>query len=435
MSILTKNKGIINFSKQVALLVLLITIPSVNQWSELTIGNTYLWWLIYSIFLFYFFIGKKIVFSNYDKRNLKILYILLIYNSLCILSGFFVFNNYWELKSLIQAGFYLLLPASIFITTNKEIVHKVISLWVKISLPLFIVFAFVLQTTAYGTYLIPISFLMLFLPLFNRKWTLIVVIIVLFVIFVDFTARSNVLKFVIPTLLACLYYINSFIREKLVRILRLFFLCAPIFFFILGFTGMFNLFKIGDFIKNEFVVKKQMGNVVVNESLIVDTRTALYTEVIESAIKNKYVMFGRTPAKGNDSDLFGDFSYFQLKLKNYQRFSNEVSILNHFTWTGLFGVILYFLIFVKSSYLGIYKSNNAYMKVVGLYIAFRWFMAWIEDFSRFDLSNIFLWIFIGMCFSSSFRAMSDIEFKLWVRGIFKHRTNNLALRQKKFFSR
>ena len=104
-----------------------------------------------------------------------------------------------------------------------------------------------------------------------------------------------------------------------------------------------------------------------------------------------------------------------------ERFSNEVSVLNVFTWTGLIGVLLYFLVFFRASYLAVNKSNNIYMKIVGLYVAFRWAYAWVEDFNRFDLSNLFLWIMIGMCFSNSFRAMNNLEVKFWVRGVFEKR--------------
>jgi hypothetical protein len=56
---------------------------------------------------------------------------------------------------------------------------------------------------------------------------------------------------------------------------------------------------------------------------------------------------------------------------------------------------------------------------MGINVAFRWAYGWVEDFSVFDLSNIFLWIMIGMCFSESFRKMNDKEIKIWVLGIFQ----------------
>lgn len=52
-----------------------------------------------------------------------------------------------------------------------------------------------------------------------------------------------------------------------------------------------------------------------------------------------------------------------------------------------------------------------------LYVAFRWTFAWIEDFSKFDLNYLFLWIMVGICFSPLYRNMTDEDFKLWVKSI------------------
>ena len=156
-----------------------------------------------------------------------------------------------------------------------------------------------------------------------------------------------------------------------------------------------------------------------NESLTTDTRTFLYVEVLQSALKNNYLVFGRTPARGNDSVMFGDQVESETNSKKYERHSNEVAVLNIFTWTGLIGLLLYYLIFIKASYLAVYSSNNVFIKILGTYVAFRWCFAWVEDFSKFDLTNIFLWIAVGMCFSEHFRRMDNFMFKNTVRNIFK----------------
>ena len=141
-----------------------------------------------------------------------------------------------------------------------------------------------------------------------------------------------------------------------------------------------------------------------------------------SAIKNNYIIFGRTPARGNDSNSFGDYNKEKLKTGKQERFGNEVSILNIFTWLGIIGVVLYFIIFLKASYFAINESNNFPIKIVGLNISFRWAFGFVEDFSNFDLSNIFLWLMIGMCFSKTFRQMSNSQMKNWVLGIFDNQS-------------
>lgn len=66
-------------------------------------------------------------------------------------------------------------------------------------------------------------------------------------------------------------------------------------FFILGVTKIFNIFEIGE----------QNGNS--NNEALVDTRTFIYVEAINSAINNNYLWQGCTPAHGYDS-------HFQVNL-------------------------------------------------------------------------------------------------------------------------
>jgi hypothetical protein len=185
----------------------------------------------------------------------------------------------------------------------------------------------------------------------------------------------------------------------------------------LGISNVFNVFKLDEYLGDQNVQIRSNTGEKVEENLTADTRTSLYIEVIESAIKNDYLVWGRTPARGNDSVSFGDYNKEKLHTGKQERFSNEVSILNIFTWLGIIGVVLYFLIFFRSSYLAINQSNNIFIKQIGLNISFRWAFGFVEDFSTFDLSNIFLWIMIGMCFSKTFRQMNDKQMKIWVLGI------------------
>jgi len=181
-----------------------------------------------------------------------------------------------------------------------------------------------------------------------------------------------------------------------------------------------------EYIEGDYKAKVEVDGKISEESLTVDTRTGLYIEVLTSAVKNDYILLGRTPARGNDSLAFGEFLAVELNTGKSERFGNEVSILNVFTWTGVVGVVLYFFIFFRASYLAIHKSNNIFIKIIGLFVAFRWLYAWVEDFSRFDMSNIILWMLISMCFSIEFRNMTNFEFKLWVRGIFSEKFKKLS---------
>jgi hypothetical protein len=186
-------------------------------------------------------------------------------------------------------------------------------------------------------------------------------------------------------------------------------------------NGTFNIFNLEENVSGTYTSEKIIDGKKTEENLMIDTRTFLYEEVIFSALKNDYVFFGRTPARGNDSFYFGKFTAEELGTKRYERYSNEVSILNIFTWTGLVGVVLYFFIFFKAAYLAIVKSKSSFLKILGFYVSFRWATAWVEDFNRFDIMNLMLWIVIAMCYSKKFRKMTDFEFKIWINKIFKNK--------------
>jgi hypothetical protein len=260
---------------------------------------------------------------------------------------------------------------------------------------------------------------LLFYPVLNTKWKIIVIAFSIFVVTFDITARSNLIKFVVPFLFGIFYYFRNVLSNKIFNTSRYILLFAPFGFLILAISGVFNVFKLDEYLGEQKTKAKSISGEVTEENLTADSRTFLYIEVIESALNNNYIFFGRTPARGNDSEYFGDFSKETLKTGKKERFSNEVSILNIFTWLGIVGVVLYFLVFIRATYLALNESNNIFIKLIGLNISFRWTYGFVEDFSRFDLSNIFLWLMIGMCFSESFRQMTDAEMKYWVRGIFE----------------
>jgi hypothetical protein len=407
-----------NYISIISIFIILISFKSSNQWSTLPIGNELFWWIIQTIFIYILFKIKNLFSNPFSETNLIYINIYLIWNVICIARGAFIAENYWEWKSLIAHGFLLLLPLIVYLPNSFESVSIIVKTWFQYGLILFILFTPFLWGDAIGKFLIPISFLLLFFPVLSTKWKFVVIIFSLYAITFDITARSNVIKFIVPFLISSMYYIKSIINNKILNLFRLFLLFIPFVLLVAGLSGVFNIFKLDEYLGERKTKTISVTGVKGEENLTADTRTFLYIEVIESAIKHNYILLGRTPARGNDSKYFGDFSLETLKTGKQERFANEVSILNIFTWLGIVGVILYFLIFFKSSYLAINDSNNIFIKFIGLNVSFRWAYGFVEDFSNFDLSNIFLWLMIGMCFSKKFRKMSNNQMKNWVLSIF-----------------
>lgn len=410
--------------KLIPIFIFLIALASVNPWSKIPLGNTFIWWTIGIATLVLFIKAKPKYYNLVNEPNILLVKLYLFWNIICIIRGGIIAENYWEAKNLITMGLVLLLPLTIYISTNRKLVQLILNQYIRYILPAFFVFAIFISSAAYGSYLIPVSFVLLFLPLLPKKWKGVMLFFTLIVLTLSITSRSSVIKFLVPLLLSILYYFRGYIGKRKLGIVGLLLLVTPIVFFFLAITGQFNPFKMDEYITGDYTANQDSGEV---ENLKADTRTGLYVEVLLSAIKNDYIWFGRTPARGNDSILFGKEIEAQTNTGKLERYANEVSILNIFTWTGLVGVILYFLVFIRASFLAVYKSRSWFMKIMGVYVCFRWLYAWVEDFSRFDFSYILLWIIIGMCFSESFRQMTNTEFKYWIRGIFDIRYRKATL--------
>ena len=413
----------LNPKKVTIFLVIIISISSANNWTTLPIGNTTFWWIIYAFIIISFINSKRYLFNPLDNSNILFLKLYLWWNIVCIFRGLFVADNYWEWKNLLSAGMVLLIPLSINVSMNREFTQYVFVSYLKYAIFIFILLFTFFYEDAFGQFLAPISILLLFFPIISPKWKVVLLLLYVIVLISDIEARSNIIKFTVPLLLSILYYVpKSFAKiGKIFEFARLTLMIIPLVFFSLGVTGVFNIFSIDRYVKGNYETSKVRNGEIVGGDLTADTRTFLYTEVLQSAFKFDYFVFGRTPARGNESKTFGVHMADELKTGKLERFDNEVSILNVFTWTGLIGVILYLFVFFKSTYLAINRSNNIFIKIVGLYVSFRWVYAWVEDFSRIDLYSCLLWFLIGMCCSIKFRQMNDQEMKLWILGIFENK--------------
>lgn len=404
--------------------IFLITLNSHGQTLEL--GNTTFWWTIQFFVLILFLIIKLKYTSKTHSNQLFILNIYLIYVIISFIRGMFIAEGYWDWKYLISNTMCLLIPIVAFSLSGTTLIKHLFINYIYFTAPLFLIIQFFIAKGEFGFYLAPFSFLLLFIPILSNKWKLICLTVALYVIFADFGARSNLIKFIVPILFSLLYYFRKTLNIQRFEFIRMLLISLPLIFFSLGVLGTFNIFNPkGD--KHKAVIDKKRdfkGNLV-EDDLLADTRTFLYVEVLATAKKYNTWVFGRSPARGNISDAFGELDMS----KRNERNANEVSILNYFTWLGIVGVILLFILFYQATYLAINQSNNIFSKIIGLFIAFRWAYGWVEDINNFYIQYLFLWLFIGFCYSESFRQMTDAEMKYWVRGIFE--TNRKPTKQLK----
>lgn len=393
------------------------------------LDNTTFKWVFSFVILTIFFFSLRYFYDDINNKDIVVVTYYLIWTAICIMRGMFVGGGYWEWKGLISNTMGLLLPIVAYSATNKAVVRSILSTYVKYSLPLFVIIFFLIQTDAYGFYLMPVSFLMLFLPALSNRQRLLLFAFTAVVLLSDLGARSNVIKFAVPLLTLTIYYYRKIITVKMLNSIRLFFIIAPFVFFTLAVTNVFNVFNISEYLGELSSTGTDTEGKRDEVDLSQDTRTFLYVEVIESAIYNDYWIFGRTPARGNDSESFGAIEY-ELTGRD-ERLANEVGVLNVFTWMGVIGVFLYFVLFFRATYVAVNRSNNIYAKMLGVYVSFRWLFSWVEDVNNFSLNYFMLWLMVGLCFSHSFRSMNNYEVTIWIRSVFDYRYLNFEQYLKK----
>ena len=399
--------------------IIVITFISVNQWSALPLSNVMIEWFIAFLTIITVIVYTRNATLSMPSRYFPMLNLYFGWLIFEIIRGGIIADGYWEYKQLIAGSLALSIPVFVFPYSNPLILGYTLRKWMKYAFPaFFIFFIWVLKPGNYHFYLGPVILLCCFLPVLKKKWRIIFIILLLVMMFSDLGARSQVIKSFVALILNFVYVFYRVLSFKFIKYIYVFCCFIPFILIALGVKGHFNVFT-DIYSDDDYTQQKIVNGKTVTEDLSADTRTLLYSEVISSAIKNRYVIIGRTPARGNDSKVLGDKISQAVETNHQERHYNEMVFPNVFTWLGLIGLILYFLIYIRSGYLAIYRSNNIYLKVLGLFIGFHIIYGWVEDFNKFDIMNISLWMAIAMGYSEELRRMNNNEFVLWINTIFR----------------
>ena len=95
------------------------------------------------------------------------------------------------------------------------------------------------------------------------------------------------------------------------------------------------------------------------------------------------------------------------------RYGSESGLLDSFLCGGIIGALLYSMIFWLSSYYAIFRSRNFMLKLIGVFIIFRWATSFFDEPSSWWISNILLYVFMGICLSKAIREAEENKLRLW----------------------
>lgn len=397
------------------LLILLSFSPVISTYltfGKLAVIYSYVVYLVMAfICLFYFCKNKKMLFRKY--RIPSILYILMILYILAAIiklifvpSGIFPFQRMQVMCSfLCFGGMFIMLSDKNLANLNKN--------WWK-WMPLFFLIVFILiHRWHYMSILCFCLFYLIVSDCLKRNKRLFVYFAIIMMIWGIFQRMEYIRIAGAVVIFLCLRYNlipNKYVCGKIFQVL----LVLPLLLLLLGIMGMFNVFDMDSYVETEYISAS-------GERMNDDTRTLLYEESIASAIKNNYVIYGRTPAYGYDTPWFTiegtNHAWNDVRGLFPQR-NSEVFVINIFTWMGIIGFLTWLIFFYYTGYKAIKQSNNKYIRAFALFIGVYWIGCWIENpFDHPSPHFFILYIVSSLCLRSDICQFNDIEMKSYLKNI------------------
>ena len=351
------------------------------------------------------FVAFKTSLYNESSAAKTIFILWLFWNIFNIIRGAFLAGDYWEWKFLLFTSVGFSLITIVFLVGNNLLFARgILNFYLKwvftfgfLAIPL----SLVTNDQLYSRLMIPIGIFILFIPYLQYKWKILIIIVAITSILLVIDFRTNIIKIVFSGLLLFLFYFKNLISQSWIRLAHFVLFFGPIVFFALAAFGSFSLFSELS-TKNEYVVTDSQGD---EENLTSDTRTFLYEEVMQSMNNTTEWLIGKSASGSYSSQWF----YNTGGAMEGKRFRSEVNILNILLYHGIIGVIIYFLLLYRVSFLAIQNSNNILSKMLGLVIASRWTLSFIEEYTQYDLNFFFFWLIMGLVSTAAFRKLNDEE--------------------------
>lgn len=390
--------------------LLFVAYKSTTQWSEIPKPNTYILWCVFALIIYY-------VFSLRDKSNniwpiklfITYIFIMALYGLL------FQASYYWDYKMLVGniLSFSLCVLGLVFCQSQYFIL--MMKGWMKYGFILILILIPFTGSDGIGRMMMPFIVMALFWKKIKLRFKIILIITYIFTLTFGIDNRSDIIKYSFALALGILISIPivSKMVNWLYKYIVIGLLTAPLIFFVLGLSNVFNVFEIDKEFGwyGKYTTTSSIGE---ETNLVSDTRTFLYIEEISSAINNDYVIFGRSPARGYDSVAFAEADMVKYRS---ERSSCEVNILNIFNYFGLVGVILFFVIFLFSALYVFKNSNNTYVRIILIMLSFMWFYSWVHNTIEFNTTTFMTFVMVGVCCSKEMNNITDNEFEKTIRYI------------------
>ncbi len=336
-----------------------------------------------------------------------------LYNIIVLIRGLFDAHSSkdWNVMFSSTIPIFLFIHFSIYLVSYRFLLSRIFITYLSYGLFLAMIVLVIPVKYNFGfpQVISPICIMVFLTPFLNRKYFLFIAGIALISFFSDISNRSNMLNIIVSFLIVS----TSLFKNKqfillIIKKIRAFLLILPILFLVLGVMGIFNIFQIGN-LYSDLKISDDSGK---SQEVFVDSRTAIYIDVFSQLIKDDAVLFGLGSSGKTETSLMDVTSADFAEIYKEGRRSTESGMLNYIQWGGIIGGMVYFLLFVKASYYGIFKSRNWFCIMLGLWVAYKGLYSFIEDRISFSIASVFIFISIGICLNKNIRLMSDEKIKL-----------------------
>ncbi|ADE83489.1 hypothetical protein PRU_1761 [Xylanibacter ruminicola 23] len=333
-----------------------------------------------------------------------------------VIRGFIVADNEREYKQLAVGTIGMMMPLYIYLFYNPKVAGSIFRCWYSYAILLyFVLFGSSCQFTQF--YFSPLLVLFCTFPLYKGKIKYVIIIVgVVYMLVNAVEARAQFVKGLVALTIGLGLCFRSYIYYQ--RILKVSHLIG---YLLVAFIFLFAFSDTWDALTGRSYAWVSIDNNKSREYEFKDTRSLLYVDIIQSMKDNNQILWGCSPARGfkvNYSWVLIEYGYNSYNPFNKgERHKNEMVLANIFLWCGIIGLILFSLIYMRGSYLALYKSRNKIVPMIGCFVAFRWSFGWIEDVNNFLIYDVDLWLLIAMCYSKRFRYLSDKQIEKWFNSL------------------
>lgn len=253
---------------------------------------------------------------------------------------------------------------------------------------------------ALGSFLLmPLFYVIIAFPLQSGRDRFLILIISISILLISITHRAGMMRILLSYVIVLLYFIIMYfkISKGLLYPVAFILLLIPFVFLYQGIQG-------------ESIFQTVLGESTAEytqEDLRIDTRTFLYTEVLQDLKLNRAFPFGKGIDAGYASESF----------QTWNRKVVEVGFLQMLMRSGVVGFIVYFAVIFSAIFRALGKSKNQFLKCAALMLVGYFIMFFIENVLAFDLLNMVVWLVVGMCHSKDLLNLNDREIKaLYITG-------------------